>query len=127
MYVRKIYGMEHFFRYICLKDLHNRMHDGMLLANWKLCQKRIYLSDRLKSTESLDFSPSFWTRHFKRSVKPRQSWLTRTTDGNIKVGNVEEGDCCKPTLLAGYCAGISLTNYHPQANPKATQFSVLKL
>ena len=39
----------------------------------------------------------------------------------------KEGDCCKPTLLAEYYAGISLTNYHQQANPKATQFSVEKL
>ena len=70
--------------FICSKDLYNGMHDGMLLANWKPCQKRINLSNQLKSTGSLESGPSFWIRHFKRSVKPRQSWLTRTTDGNIK-------------------------------------------
>ena len=63
-------------RYMCSKDLQNRA----LLANWKLHQKRINLSNRSKSTGSLESSPSFWTRHFKRSVKPRQSWFTQTTD-----------------------------------------------
>ena len=45
--------------YICSKDLHNGMHDGMILANWKPCQKRINLSDRLKSTGSLKSSQKF--------------------------------------------------------------------
>ena len=30
----------------------------------------------------------------QKSVKPRQSWLTRMTDGNIKGWNFEEGDSC---------------------------------
>ena len=67
-------------RYICSKDLHS----GTLCANWKSSQKRINLSNRSKSTGSLKSSPNFWTRHLKRSVKPGQSWLTWTTDGNMK-------------------------------------------
>ena len=71
--------------YKCSKDLHiNGMHDGTLLANLKSCQKRINLSNQSKTTGSLESSPSFWMWQFKTSVKPRQSWLTQITDGNIK-------------------------------------------
>ena len=71
--------------YKCSKDLHlNGMHDGTLFANLKSRQKRINLSNRSKSTGSLESSPSFWMQHFKKSVKPRQSWLTRMTDGHIE-------------------------------------------
>ena len=60
-----------------LPGSHNGTHDGTY-------QKRIDRSYQSKSTDDLESSPSFWTRHFKRSVTPRQSWLTQTTDGNIK-------------------------------------------
>ena len=69
--------------YVCSTNLNNGMHNGML-ANWKSCQKRMNLSNWLKSTGSLESSPSFWMQHFKRSVKPRQTRLTGMTDGNIK-------------------------------------------
>ena len=56
--------------YICSKVLHNGMHSGILLANWKLHQKSINLSDLSESTGSLESSPSFWTRHFKKVSNP---------------------------------------------------------
>ena len=32
-----------------------------------------------------------------------QKYFTQSTNENIKVGNVEKGDCCKSTPLAGNC------------------------
>ena len=46
--------------YICSKDLRNGAHDATLLANWK-SRQNINLSNRSKSTGSLESSPSFRT------------------------------------------------------------------
>ena len=62
--------------YISSKDSHNGMHGGMYQKN---------RSNQSKSTEGLESSPSFWMRHFKRSVKPSQSWLTRRRGSRLSA------------------------------------------
>ena len=61
---------------------------------WKSRQKSKKWSNQSKSTRGLESSPCFWTLHFKRSVKPRQRWLTQTTDGNIKTWKCQRSQLC---------------------------------
>ena len=105
----KIYGMEHLFA------IYVRKIYIMEYTMERTKRTEINRSNQSESTKGLESRPSFWTRHFKRSVKPRQSWLTPRTDGNIK-----SWECWRRRLLQANSASRYLF-------PKASVQNQVKL
>ena len=69
MYVRKIYGMELFFiTYVRKIYIIERMKECFLQIE-SHAKRRINLSNRLKSTGSLESSPSFWKQALQKKCQ----------------------------------------------------------